>query len=249
MAFGIFNYSDQRGRLAVFSGRPPVNSHDVIFGCRFTAAWIDQWFTLVVLLTMNLGHESKIHEVDLQIGYRLEDFFLMPAIQTEAKVGYETVKLFRKFSQKLSSILQILSLKACHRPAANSSGRLESMEGRLDVLVLNGTVGKRHFQNDASLISPERAMQFSGRTARIVAGLKPPAKRVIVQTAADDEYLLRVGMSLAAERRRIGVRQEPGQSCVFAGNGVNAQVNSSAKPSKPFTGVQRSRFSGVRAFQ
>src|SRR5262249_16596176 len=69
---------------------------------------------------------------------------------------------------------------------------------------------------DATDICAKWPVDFTRRTAGVMAGFEPEVERLIVEPSADNEYFLRVGVTLAAERSRIGPRVKPRQPGVFA---------------------------------
>ncbi len=66
-------------------------------------------------------------------------------------------------------------------------------------------------------------MKFPRRSTGIVSGLKPHFKRLVIETAADDEYFFRVKMRLAAEGGCICARKKTGQFRVLVRLFINAQ--------------------------
>lgn len=56
-----------------------------------------------------------------------------------------------------------------------------------------------------------------------MARLKPEVKCMVVQTAAHDEYFLRVGMGFSSKPRRVGTRGKPCQPGVFTSCGVDTE--------------------------
>lgn len=89
--------------------------------------------------------------------------------------------------------------------------------------VRDGPVWKGHLQYYAALVGAKRAMYLAGWTAGIVSGLQPHIKRVIVQAAANDKDLLRIGVAFAAEGRGVRPGQETRQAGVFTALMIHAE--------------------------
>lgn len=87
----------------------------------------------------------------------------------------------------------------------------------------NRAIREGDFEYDAARIGPKRSMHLSRRTTCIVAGLEPETEGRVIQSAADDEDLLGVGVAFAAKRHGIGAGQETCQARVFLRIRVSAQ--------------------------
>src|SRR5579872_2333305 len=84
-------------------------------------------------------------------------------------------------------------------------------------------VGKRDFEDDATLGRSERSVYFAWWAACVISRFQPLLERGIIEAARDDENLFGITVRLPSERSRVRAGQEPRQTRVLASRVIDAQ--------------------------